>query len=234
MGQVVEDKYAVWMKEATHRAANLEQIAVSLQRLIDRGRLRADGSPETIRRASAMAKTYRSLHMPDICSPCPCAPDLKNIANGLVAIFSHSIGSVMLALDLQPLMLQREKRRALLLAASELVMNALRHAFTGRPSGNIRITLHWDQTRNEGILAVIDDGIGPDNVARGIGHGHSIVLGLSDVLAGTITWRRSMLLGGTEAMLRFPLPAPAFNLTRDSFASAGKLDGCHGGERRIA
>ena len=60
MGQVVEDKYAVWMKEATHRAANLEQIAVSLQRLIDRGRLRADGSTETIRRASAMAKTYRS------------------------------------------------------------------------------------------------------------------------------------------------------------------------------
>ena len=167
MRQVVEDKYAVWMKEATHRAANLEQIAVSLQRLIDRGRLRADGSPETIRRASAMAKTYRSLHMPDICSPCPCAPDLKNIANGLVAIFSHSVGSVMLALDLQPLMLQREKRRALLLAASELVMNALRHAFAGRPSGNIRITLHWDQTRNEGILAVIDDGIGPDNVARG-------------------------------------------------------------------
>ena len=46
-----------------------------------------------------------------------------------------------------------------------------------------------------------------------IGHGHSIVLGLSDVLAGTITWRRSMLLGGTEAMLRFPLPAPAFNLS---------------------
>lgn len=172
--------------------------------------------------------------MPDIGSPCPCAPDLKNIANGLVAIFSHSIGSVMLALDLQPLMLQREKRRALLLAASELVMNALRHAFAGRPSGNIRITLHWDQTRKEGILAVIDDGIGPGNVARGLGHGHSIVLGLSDVLAGTITWRRSMLLGGTEAMLRFPLPAPAFNLARDSFGQLGKLDGCHGGERRIA
>ena len=148
--------------------------------------------------------------MPDICSPCPCAPDLKNIANGLVAIFSHSIGSVMLALDLQPLMLQREKRRALLLAASELVMNALRHAFAGRPSGNIQITLHWDQTRNEGILAVIDDGIGPDNVARGIGHGHSIVLGLSDVLAGTITWRRSMLLGWHGSDVAVPPARPGF------------------------
>jgi two-component sensor histidine kinase len=217
MCQVVEDNYAVWVKEATHRAANLEQVAVSLQRLINRGRLRADGSPETIRRASAMARTYRSLLVPDICSQCPCAPDLKNIANGLVAVFSPSIGSVMLNLDLQPLMLQREKRRALLLAASELVMNALRHAFAGRPSGNIRITLHSDRRRNEGILAVIDDGIGPDNVARGHGHGRSIVLGLSDVLAGTIIWRKSMLLGGTEAMLRFPLPAPAFNLARDSF-----------------
>jgi hypothetical protein len=35
-------------------------------------------------------------------------------------------------------------------------------------------------------------------------------------------------------MLRFPLPAPAFNLARDSFGRVGKLDGCHGGERRIA
>lgn len=30
MCQVVEGNYTVWVKEATHRAANLEQIAVGL------------------------------------------------------------------------------------------------------------------------------------------------------------------------------------------------------------
>ena len=38
----------------------------------------------------------------------------------------------MLSLDLQPLRLAGERRRVRLLAASELVVNALRHAFAGR------------------------------------------------------------------------------------------------------
>jgi two-component sensor histidine kinase len=118
----------------------------------------------------------------------------------------------MLSLHLQPLMLAGEERRALLLVASELVMNAMRHAFVGRQSGALWVTLHWDQTSGEGVLTVADDGIGPDGIATGAGHGHGIVHGLADVLAGTVTWRRSLVLGGTEAVLRLPVPILAFEL----------------------
>ncbi len=62
------------------------------------------------------------------------------------------------------------------------------------------------------MLEVADDGKGPDNVAPGTGLGHSIVGGLADILGGSIAWRRSMLLFGTEAVLRFPRPTPGLQL----------------------
>jgi two-component sensor histidine kinase len=212
MGQAMDSSCTVWMAEAAHRAANLEQIATNLHRLIARGRIGSTDPPETIRQANMLAKTYRSLDRFDGRGPFPCAPELKNIAYGLIAIFGHSVGSVNLWLDLQPLMLEQKERRALLLAASELVMNALRHAFVGRDSGTIRISLHWDAAREEGVLEVADDGKGPDDVAPGTGLGHSIVRGLADILGGSIAWRRSMLLFGTEAVLRFPRPTPGLRL----------------------
>lgn len=212
MGQAMDSSCTVWMAEAAHRAANLEQIAANLHRLIDRGRICFNDPPQTIRQASMLAKTYRSLDSLDGRGPFPCAPEIKNIAHGLIAIFSHSVGSVSLWLDLQPLMLEPKERRALLLAASELVMNALRHAFVGRHSGIIRISLHWDAVGGEGVLEVADDGKGPGDVATGAGLGHGIICGLADVLGGSIVWRRSMLLFGTEAVLRFPLPTPALQL----------------------
>jgi signal transduction histidine kinase len=200
------------MAEAAHRAANFEQMATNLHWLINRGRIGSSDPPATIRQANTLAKTYRSLDHSDGPGPFPCAPELKNIAFGLIAIFGHSVGLVSLWLDLQPLMLEQKERRALLLAASELVMNALRHAFIGRNSGTIRIALHWDAAREEGVLEVADDGKGPDDVETGTGLGHGIIRGLADVLGGSIAWRRSMLLFGTEAVLRFPLPTPAIQL----------------------
>jgi hypothetical protein len=64
------------------------------------------------------------------------------------------------------------------------------------------------------VLTVADDGIGPDGIATGAGHGHGIVQGLADVLAGTVTWRRSLVLGGTEAVLRLPMPILALSSRR--------------------
>lgn len=211
----MDSNCTVWMAEVAHRAANLEQIATNLHRLIDRGRTGSNDPSQTIRHANILAKTYRSLGSSDGRGPFPCSPELKNIAHGLVAIFGHSVGSVSLWLDLQPLLLEHRERRALLLAASELVMNALRHAFVGRHWGTIRISLHWDAVREEGVLEVTDDGRGPDDVATGTGLGHGIICGLADVLGGSIAWRRSMLLFGTEAVLRFPLPTPSLQLDPD-------------------
>ena len=65
MQQTMADRRTVWAEEATHRAANLELVAGNLQWLIDHGKFASDNAPETIRLGSALAKTYRSLHIPD-------------------------------------------------------------------------------------------------------------------------------------------------------------------------
>jgi len=110
-------------------------------------------------------------------------------------------------MEIQPLSLAGEGRRALLLAASELMVNALRHAFIDRQTGIIHIRLDHDEACREAALFVADDGVGPGGLSRGGGQGCSIVRDLADVLDGDVVWRQSLVLGGTEVILRFPLPA---------------------------
>jgi two-component sensor histidine kinase len=197
----------VWGEEAIHRAGNLRQLAISLQRLLDSGKIDTSDRPRTIRQANALARAYRTLDMADELDPYSCAQGLRDIAAGLVEIFGHTVGSLVLSLDIQPLSLPGEGRRALLLAVSELVINALRHAFVDRQRGILQIRLEHDQACQEGALFVADDGVGPGDLTQGGGRGCSIVRDLAAVLDGDVVWRPSLLLGGTEVILRFPLPA---------------------------
>jgi two-component sensor histidine kinase len=197
----------VWGEEAIHRAGNLRQLAISLERLLDRGRIETGDRPRTIRRANALARAYQTLDMADEPGPDSCAEALRDIAAGLVEIFGHTVGSLVLSMEIQPISLAGEGRRALLLAVSELVVNALRHAFIGRRTGVLQIRLDHDQACQEAALFVADDGVGPGDLTQGGGHGCSIVRDLADVLDGDVVWRQSLVLGGTEVILRFPLPA---------------------------
>jgi two-component sensor histidine kinase len=200
------DRRGVWVEEAMHRAANLQHLATNLERLLDSGRINASNRPRTIRRANALVSAYQSLDRVDASYPCSCAQEHKDITSGLVEIFGHTVGSLVLSLELQPLPLAGQARRALLLAASELVVNALRHAFVGRQTGTIRIALYRDPVGQEGTLIVADDGVGPGGATNGTGLGRNIVRELADVLDGEVVWRPSLFLGGTEVILTFPLP----------------------------
>lgn len=200
------NRRGVWLEEAMHRAANLRQLASSLQRLLDSGRIDPSNRPRAIRRANALVNAYHSLESMDETLQNSCGRELKDIAGGLVEIFGHTVGSLVLSLDVQPLWLTAEARRALLLAGSELVINALRHAFIGRQTGVIQIALYHDSVHQEGMLIVADDGVGPGDLKKVAGLGRRIVRELADVLNGDVSWQRSLLLGGTEVILNFPLP----------------------------
>jgi two-component sensor histidine kinase len=200
-------RQAVWAEEEMHRAASLKHLAIDLERLLDSEDIDWSSRLRTIRRAKALMAAYQNLDLSRDSGPRSCAQDLRDIAGGLVEIFGHTVGTFVLSLELQPLLLAGEVRRALLLAASELVVNALRHAFVGRQTGIIQIRLCHDRTHQKGVLFVADDGLGPDDLAAaGWDLGRAIVRELADVLEGDIIWRQSLLLGGTEAMLRFPVP----------------------------
>jgi two-component sensor histidine kinase len=203
------NRQTVWIEEAMHRAANLQHLAASLDRLLNSGGLGSSDRLRAIRRAEALVDTYDNLTLTCDTGPRSCTQELRDIAGGVVEIFGHTVGSFVLSLELQPLLLAGEVRRALLLAASELVVNALLHGFVGRQAGTIQVRLCHDQTARKGVLFVADDGAGPENRTDSHGLSRHIVRHLADVLDGDVVWRQSLSLGGTEAMLRFPVPVSA-------------------------
>jgi two-component system, sensor histidine kinase PdtaS len=200
------NRQAVWAEEEMHRAASLQHLAADLERLLHGGGFDRNNRVRTIRRAQALMAAYQNLDLSGGSGQRSCAEDLRDIAGGLVETFGHTVGAFVLSLELQPLLLAGEVRRALLLAASALVVNALRHAFVGRQTGIVQIRLCHDRMHQKGVLFVADDGVDPDDLPAGCGLGRGIVRELADVLEGDVIWRRSLLLGGTEAMLRFPVP----------------------------
>jgi two-component sensor histidine kinase len=203
------DKRLVWVEEAMHRAANLQMLATNVERLLASGQMDSSHRDRVIRKANALLNAYQSLDRQDDDGAPTCAEQLRDIAGGLVEVFGHTVGPIVLSLELEPLCLTEEKRRALLLLASELVVNALLHAFGDRQSGTIRLALHHDWKRDVARLTVDDDGIGPGKSSESRGLGCCIVRELAAMLAGTVEWRRSVSLGGTEVVLTFPAPAIA-------------------------
>jgi two-component sensor histidine kinase len=194
----------IWAEEATHRAANLQHLATNLDRLLDDRKIDSGNRVRALARANALVRAYQSLDVDPEAGSCSCAVEIKDIATGLVEIYGHNVGSVVLSLELQPILLAGAARRALVLAASELVVNALRHAFIDRQTGTIEIRLYRDQEAWQDVLVVADDGVGLSNPGEPGGRGHSVVRGLAKVLDGEVVWRQSPVLGGAEVMLRFP------------------------------
>jgi two-component sensor histidine kinase len=189
-----------------HRAANLRHLVTNIDRLLARGGGDPADCSRTARRAAALLRAYDDLASSSD-EPCPCMPAIATVVGGLVEMFGHSVGSVVLLMDLQPLELTAERRRALVLAASELAINALRHAFVGRRFGVIQLELACDPQHRKAVMRIADDGVGPGILGETRGLGNQIVRGLAEVLEGDISWQRSESLGGTEAMLSFPLAA---------------------------
>jgi two-component sensor histidine kinase len=201
------DQRLVWIDEAMHRAANLQVLAANVERLLALGRIDASHRDRVIHKAHALLDAYQRLDGHDGGELSSCDGQLRDIAGGLVEVFGHTIGRIVLSLELEPLYLAADRRRAVLLAASELVINALQHAFTNRDSGTIRVVLHHDGRRDVIMLSVADDGIGPGKATQSSGLGCTIVCELAAVLAGSVEWHRSVSLGGTEVTLTFPAPS---------------------------
>ena len=153
----------VWAEEATHRAANLQHLATNLDRLLENRKIDSGNRVRAHERANALVRAYQSLDVEPEAGSCSCAEEIKDIASGLVEIYGHTVGSVVLSLELRPILLAGEARRALVLAASELVINALRHAFIDRQTGTIEIRLYRDQEAQQDVLVVADDGVGLSN-----------------------------------------------------------------------
>ena len=101
----------------------------------------------------------------------------------------------------EPIQLHSRAATALTLIVNELVQNALEHAFLGKESGSIDISL--GHSPEEFIVIVRDDGLGMEEpVTKGLGLELATTL-VTDDLNGRIKFNRPPA-GGTEVSLRIP------------------------------
>jgi len=189
----------LWAEEAMHRAYSFVQLAM-------RPEMRIGLADCSMSRhwdhalAARLAALYRDLAITQDEVRKPCAEALRGVVHNLVALFGSGVGQVVVRTEIERLSLPAYQRRALVLAASELVVNALRHAFLGRYDGRIEVTLKAHDARRT-RLAVADEGIGygRDRMAAQRG----IAGGLAGLLEAELLYR-PRLGGGTMAEIVFP------------------------------
>jgi two-component sensor histidine kinase len=186
----------LWANEAVHRAWSLTRL---LLRLDWRD---AGGDPFLAsferRIAEDLARGYRELHITSDAALQPCSQVLQDTVINLVELLSPSANRIRVCTAIDPVVLAEFKRRALVLLGSELVTNALTHAFNGRTGGRIHVTLQA-LTGGNARLIVADDGCGMKE------HGmqpRSIAHDLADLLASDLD-RRAGPNGGTCAQVVF-------------------------------
>jgi two-component sensor histidine kinase len=191
----------LWAEEAMHRSYNILKLVALLQRRIRRGR--RDDVTHHIERSIAvhLAALYRSLVTGSDRNIVFCSAVLRGVVSDLVALFGSVSGDVKLRTNIEHIALPEFQRRALVLAASELVMNALLHAFKGRGHGRLQVELCLVDSRTA-RLTVTDDGVGcridPVEAERGVAGS------LAGLLGSSLAYR-PCLRNGTTAEITFGL-----------------------------
>ena len=185
----------VFSAEAAHRAKNLAQLARSVIHL----RL-AHGSKE-IEAAVALAQAYSEIgNAGDCVVAVSCKNLLVQVVSSLVSLFGRGDRMVALHAMADELLVAPDRRRLLVLIASELVINSLKHAFRGRRTGLIDVCLHVDE--GQAHLMISDDGVGYNGAEHG--QGGKLLHSLTAMLNGTLC-RSSSPTGGLQASVSFPV-----------------------------
>ena len=179
----------LWAEEAMHRAYNF-------LRLVGARKTAIVGEDVFAR---DLAAQFRELEIPPDREVVPCSDILSSVVTNFGTLFCGPANIVSKA-QIDDVSLPAYRRRALVLAASELISNALLHAFQGRRAGRIAVSLnlHGPGTAS---LYVADDGVG--FVAAQPNYHCGIAAGLAELLETDLAYER--LDGWTIAKIVFPV-----------------------------
>lgn len=200
------DRHELLLREADHRVKNSLQLVASLLAL-QRSRLSDPGAvaalDDAIARVQSVAETHRALNQ---------SRDLRTVGladmlGGLCSQLSQLAGGATSLTCSAPTDLELDAERALPLGliVSELVTNAIRHAYPDQDGGVVRVT-----ATVEGEFVTIrcaDEGVGTHpTTAGGRRLGASIVTALTRQIGGTLDVA-GVPGKGTVATLRLPRTA---------------------------
>ena len=177
-----DGRRSLWAVDAVHRANNLAQLTAGLGSVASRfpaSDLLVGAEAKIKALGSAYAKLGRRQSTK---IPFACKELLREIVTGLADLFGKP-KKVDLCFNGCEIFLPADARRALILIASELVINSLKYAFPDDRPGTIEVSL-WEDG-NEGQLVVGDDGVG--FIASGIsGQGSGLISDLGALFGATI------------------------------------------------
>jgi len=198
----------VSLTEIHHRVKNNLQIVSSLLRL-QSGKFAdpavRDVFTECRDRINAMARLHEQLYDERGQSHLDFAPHLRELTGMLVRSHTPADCKLTLNLSADQVPLNLDQSILLSLIANELLLNALKHAFPGRPTGKLDAELTTNRDRV--TLTIRDDGNGIVPPATEIkaqrGTGMDLVQAMSRQLGGEFVISR-MPAGGTCATISFP------------------------------
>jgi hypothetical protein len=190
----------LWVEEAMHRSYSLLRLCLILQYYSGSG-VPTDqlGQQLDLAIATDLAAVYQELKAWAVCEMVPCSQALRCVTTNLAALFGNTACRIQFSTDIEPLSLPGFQGRALILAASELVINSLLHAFRWRKHGYLRVELRTSSA-NYARLRVIDDGIGINISRTQVECG--IAGGLAGLLATSLSYR-CRATDGTIAEIAF-------------------------------
>ena len=209
----LEEKESL-LQEVHHRVKNNLQLISSLLNL-QASRIAdpavAELFADSRNRVRSMALVHENLYRAGNFARVPMAAHIGNLCAQLTRAYGTDERKVALTANVQDIQLGLNRAVSCGLIVNELVSNALKHAFPGERTGQIRITL---ETTPQGryAMTVADDGIGlPDDVdvARADSLGLQLVDDLAHQLHGEVVARRER---GTTFVVTFdadPESAPA-------------------------
>ncbi len=203
--QALDDK-EVLLREVHHRVKNNLQIMVSLldiqadqaDRVSAREILQASKG-----RVQSMALIHQKLYQQDHMAELQFDTYLKQLVGDIQAMFQDGAG-VRIAFELKPCTLGIDQAVPLGLILNELVTNAYKYAFVGRPNGQLCVGLH-PGADHQYVLTVEDDGPGLPadfELSKSETLGLNLIKGLTRQMRGTFAQNKSRL-GGAHFAITF-------------------------------
>jgi len=209
--QVALDESKMLLQEIHHRVKNNLQVVSSLLRL-QAGKLRGTAETEVFtecrERIRAMALIHERLYATGQFAAIEFGGYIAEMARMILGANTETGSRVRLDLQLDKIEVNIETAVPLSLIASELVLNALKHAFNHERAGTLTIKLREGVTTHE--LIVQDDGPGLPNSATPHTAPPGIGFELVESLTRQIRGERHCQTGptGTTISIRWPAHAP--------------------------
>lgn len=190
----------VLLREVHHRVKNNLSMIVAMVRIVGRGApADAQGHFRDIAaRISAVGRIYSQIHARGDLSVFDAAAYLREVCTEI----SRAFGSdrIRMRVDIAPADIDVDTALPLGLIVSELVTNALKHAFVGREGGDILVRLR--QEDGVGILTVRDNGQGLPATVRPSASGLGLVEVLARQIDGAVS-RKTRPEGGAQFRVTF-------------------------------